>query len=103
MLYFRGIPDGRPAVQFINRKGWNSLNVLVTGGFSGKIHDLVINVPGSFHDAAAYGMSAMKAYLESSFLRQVCLGDSAFALSDVLITPFSQNVARNDRRKTFFY
>ena len=43
--------------QFINRKGSYSLNCLVTGGFDQRIYDIVINVPGSFHDFSVYRLS----------------------------------------------
>ena len=82
--------------QFINRKGVYSLNVLVTGGIDRLIYDLLVNVPGSFHDAAANQMSQVKPYLESRFPREICLGDSAFPISDVLITPYSQEVERRN-------
>ena len=81
----RGIPAGMDPVRFINRKGFNSLNVLVTGGFSGKIYDLVVTAPGSFHDAGIYHQSHVKAWLETKFPRRLCLGDSAFAISPVMI------------------
>lgn len=90
-----------PAV-FINRKGFNSLNVLVTAGCDKLIYDLVVNAPGSFHDAGIYQMSEVKAYLESRFPRQLCLADSAFAISDVLITPYSAPEAAADRNKAEF-
>ena len=38
----------------INRKGYPSLNVLVTGGPDKLIYDLVVKALGSFHDAAIY-------------------------------------------------
>ena len=71
--------------------------MLVTGGIDRLIYDLLVNVPGSFHDAAAYQMSDVKPYLETRFPREICLGDSAFPISDVLITPYSQEAARRDR------
>ena len=85
----RGIPAGMDPVRFINRKGFNSLNVLVTGGFSGMIYDLVVTAPGSFHDAGIYHQSHVKAWLETKFPRRLCLGDSAFAISPVMITPYT--------------
>ena len=75
--YIRGLPADRNKDQFINRKGWYSLNVLVTGGPDKKIYDLVVNAPGSFHDAAIWAMSAVKPFLERRFPREHCLADSS--------------------------
>ena len=87
---------------FINRKGFNSLNILATGGSDKLLYDLVVNAPGSFHDAAIYQMSGVKPYMESRFPRHICLGDSAFPISDVLITPYSTAESNDDRNKALF-
>ena len=47
-------------------------------------------------------MSGVKAYLESRFPRNICLGDSAFPISDVLITPYSTTESNRDRNKALF-
>ena len=99
---FRKIPVNRDPAQFINRKGFNSLNVLVTGGSDKLIYDLVVNAPGSFHDAEIYQMSGIKAYMETRFPRNICLGDSAFPTSDVLVTPYSARETAADPNKALF-
>jgi hypothetical protein len=101
LFFCRNLPAGRTPDQFINRRGYNSLNVLVTGGIDRLIYDLVVNAPGSFHDAAVYQMSDIKPYLESRFPR-VCLGDAAFAISDVLMVPYSVPQAINDDTMALF-
>ena len=60
---FRRIPADRPAVQFINRKGYNSLNVLLTAGIDHIIYDVVVTAPGSFHDAGIFEQSEVKGFL----------------------------------------
>ena len=87
-----------PAV-FINRKGFNSLNVLVTEGCD----KLVYNAPESYHDAGVYQMYAVKPYLESRFLKNISLGVSAFPISDVSITPYSTTESNRDRNKALFH
>lgn len=101
-MLFRDIPEDVDPAVFINRKGFNSLNVLVTAGCDKLIYDLVVNAPGSFHDAGIYQMSGVKAYLESRFPRQLCLADSAFAISDVIITPYSAPESAADPNKAEF-
>ena len=101
-MLFRDIPANVDPAVFINRKGFNSLNVLVTGGCDKLIYNLVYNAPGSYHDAGVYQMSGVKAYLESRFPRNICLGDSAFPISDVLITPYSTIESNRDRNKALF-
>ena len=59
----------------------------MTGGSDKLIYDLVVNAPGSFHNAGIYQMSGVKAYMETRFPHNNCLGDSAFPSSDVLVTP----------------
>ena len=99
---FRKIPVNHDPVQFINRKGFNSLNVLMTGGFDKLIYDLVVNAPGSFHDAGIYQMSGVKAYMETRFPCNIYLGDSAFPTSDVLVTPYSDRETAADPNKALF-
>ena len=72
LLLCRDIPANVDLAIYINRKGFNSLNVLVTGGCD----KLVYNAPGSYHDAGVYQMYAVKPYLESRFLRNISLGFS---------------------------
>ena len=59
----RSIPPGREPVQFINRKKYNLLNVLLTAGMNHKIYDVVCNAPGSFHDAGIFNQSMVKQWL----------------------------------------
>ncbi len=48
--------------------------------------DMQCNVPGSFHNATSWRLSVMKPYLEALDPKAVVLGDSAFPLSDTMIT-----------------
>ena len=70
----RKLPIGLVPRQFRNQKGLKSLNVLVTSGFDHQIYNAVNNAPGSFHDAAIWGMSEVKPELESIFPRVHVLG-----------------------------
>ena len=89
--------------RFINRKGYNSLNVLVIGGFDKMIYDLMPNVPGSMHDAMAYSLSEFKPYLESQFPRELCLGDSAFLISGGFVGALPQGGRGGQEQGSFQY
>ena len=56
------------------RKGYFAINPLIFSGFDRRIYDMVINVPGSYHDAATWRMSMMKPYLENLDPKAVVLG-----------------------------
>ena len=93
-----GLTDRDPDT-FINRKGFHSLNVLVIGGFDRLIYDVIANVPGSFHDSTVYRLSEFKPYLESRWPRETCIGDSAFAISDVMMVPYPKPRGRDRQNK----
>ena len=98
---FRGLTDRDPDT-FLNRKGFHSLNVLVIGGFDPLIYDMTANVPGSLHDSTVYRLSEFKSYLESRWPRETCIGDSAFAITDVMMMPYPKPEAETDRTKALF-
>ena len=58
--------------------------------------------PGSFHDSTVYRLSEFKPYLESRWPRETCIGDSAFAITDVMMMPYPKPEAETDRTKTLF-
>jgi len=88
--------------RFKNRKGAHTLNVLVTAGFDHRIYDVVVNAPGSFHDAAIWRISEIKQYLEMRFPRRYILGDSAFPITDNLIIPYTRRQAAEDVERALF-
>ena len=63
-MHFKGKPRGvEPPLtirRFKNRKDAHTLNILVTAGFDHRIYDIVVNAPGSFHDAATWRISEIK-------------------------------------------
>ena len=61
---------------------------MVVGGYDKIIYDVIANVPGAMHDATAYRLSEFKAYLESRYPREICVGDKAYPISDVMIKPY---------------
>ena len=57
-------------IQPFERKGINSLNSQIVGGIDRHIYDILVSAPGSFHDAAVYQLTPVKAWLETRFLRR---------------------------------
>ena len=60
---------------------------------------MVVNAPGSFHDATIYRLSMMKAWLESCFPRVQVLGDSAIGLNDTMMKPYPRPEAEQHLTK----
>ena len=67
-----------------------------------KIFDIVLSAPGSYHDAAVYSMSRAMAWLETRFPRKYVLGDSAYAQSLVMMTPYPEDQVQDDDGKCLF-
>ena len=95
----RGVPDGRDPRSFQNRKGLYSINAQIVGGIDRRIYDILLGSPGSFHDAAIWGMSEVRGWFETKYPRRYVLGDSAYAQSDCLMTPYPEEQSRRDDLK----
>jgi len=54
-------------VHLLFRKGYYSLNGQIVGGMDRRIYDILLSAPGSYHDAAVYQLSEVKAWLETTF------------------------------------
>lgn len=81
-------PGGIISEVYRNRKGWFSINVQAIVGPNLEFWDLVARWPGSSHDSFIYNSSSAKQRLETGELNGILLGDSGYAVSDVLLTPF---------------
>ena len=92
----RGLPPGKNHIQFINRKGFYSLNSQIVGGFDRRIYDIQLTAPGSYHDAAVWQLSAAKAWFETTVPLRYVLADSAYPLSHVCFTPYPDVQSRAD-------
>ena len=79
-----------------------SVNSQIVGGFDRKIYNVLLAAPGSFHDASIWELSKVKAWVETKFPRRFILGDSAYPLSNVFMTPYSEDESRNDDNKCLY-
>lgn len=81
---------------FINRKGFHSLNVQIICDPDMRIMGINSNYGGSTHDAFIWSNSRIKEYLHAEYLRgnqNTCLiGDSGYPLEPYLLTPFRNPV-----------
>ena len=75
--------------QYINRKFYPSLNVQAICGPTGFLHNMEVNWPGSCHDSFILRESNVYLHLEASPFHGYILGDSAYPLTQWLLTPFS--------------
>lgn len=75
------------------RKGFMSINVQGICGPKMTFFDVVARWPGSTHDARIYNNSRVKYRIENEarFAGYHLLGDSAYPLSNFLLTPFGNN------------
>lgn len=79
---------GPQAEVFRNRKGYFSLNVQVICDSQNRILDIVSRWPGSAHDSHMFRNSSIRHRFENGeFNGSVLLGDSAYPLSNYLMTP----------------
>lgn len=77
---------------FLSRKQIYSLKVQVTCDYHLKIRHLVLGYPGSVHDARIYNNCPLALKPELYFSEgQYLLGDSAYKLTNTVMTPFRIN------------
>lgn len=78
---------------FMNRKGYHSLNVQAICDSNLKILSINANYPGGSHDSFIWRQSHIKAYLLREYANnnlRACwlLGDSGYPLESILMVPF---------------
>ena len=65
-------------VDFVDRKGYHSINVQVICGHRGRFINLVAKWPGSVHDSRVLRSSQIKDVTESGRIKGCVLGDSGY-------------------------
>lgn len=73
--------------EYINRKGWPSINVQATCDAKERFTSIVAEWPGSVHDSRIFKNSHVKT-LMSNFSNTILLGDSGYAITPYLLTPY---------------
>ena len=86
---------------FVNRKGWHSINVQVISDAQYRFTDAVVNWPGSTHDSFIFRFSKVKRKLDTNNLEikdGLILGDSGYPLTRYLMTPYQDPVSGEEHR-----
>jgi hypothetical protein len=86
---------------FVNRKGVHSINVQAMTDADMKFADMVVRWPGSTHDSFIFRSSEIHDYLRvnhTTLEQGVVLGDSGYALTNFLMTPYENPNTRQQRR-----
>ncbi len=74
---------------YICRKNYPSINIQVVVGPDTEFRNAVVQFPGSCHDSFIFNNSGLKNQLEADPSKGFLFGDSGYALSSTLITPYS--------------
>ena len=91
----------RPAVHeadFVNRKGYHSINVQVICDHRGKFLNVVARWPGSTHDSRVLRSSRVWDDMEDGRVDGFILGDSGYRCTTWLMTPLLQPQTPAERR-----
>ncbi|XP_055906525.1 putative nuclease HARBI1 isoform X2 [Eupeodes corollae] len=89
--------------QYLNRKGYYSLNAMIACDHNMCIRYVDARYPGSTHDSFVWNCSNLKSVLETWYQRgerSMFLGDAGYPLSSCLLTPF-RNVSSGSRQSLF--
>ncbi|KAJ8940307.1 hypothetical protein NQ314_010754 [Rhamnusium bicolor] len=93
---------------FLNRKGYHSLNVQIICDATMKILNINANFPGASHDSFIWRQSQVRNFLLEKYnngeMRGTwLLGDSGYPLEPFLMVPFHENAQQpqNDGRENF--
>ena len=97
----KSAPNGDP--DYTNRKAYNSIQSQVVADDHLIINDAYVGWPGSTHDARVYRNSPLFDMMERGVISQekCIIGDSAYPLSDHMITPFRDNGHRTLDQRNF--
>ncbi|XP_021340220.1 putative nuclease HARBI1 [Mizuhopecten yessoensis] len=95
------VPNGDSG--YIDRKGFPSLQLQVVVSHNMLIIDAYVGWPGSVHDARVYKNSPLFDGLQTGMIApgHFLIGDGAYPLSEVMITPFRQTGNLSAQQKHF--
>lgn len=74
--------------EYVNRKGWHSLNVQATCNAEEKFTSVEVRWPGSVHDSRIWRNSAVYRFLRRIDSDAVLLGDQGYGIATFLMVPY---------------
>jgi hypothetical protein len=83
---------------YVNRKGYSSINVQVICDHRGKLTNIVARWPGSAHDSRILRSSQVWDMMEGGMVRGCILGDSGYPCRNWLMTPLLHVQTAKERR-----
>ena len=95
------MPPKKGKDEYINRKNDVTLHMQAICNHQRKFIDVFIGFPGSMHDNRVFDNSFISSELSSFCGNYYILGDSAYASSEHLITPYRDNGHLNSKQKLF--
>ena len=85
-------------VDFVNRKGYHSINVQVMCDHRGRFMNIVAKWPGSVHDSRILRSSQIWDLMENGRIKAKILGDSGYPCRSWLMTPLLHVHTHQERR-----
>ncbi|XP_052259894.1 putative nuclease HARBI1 isoform X3 [Dreissena polymorpha] len=85
-------------MDFVNRKGYHSVNIQMICDPQFLITDVVVKWPGSVHDSRIFRESSICAKFENGQLDGLLLGDSGYACRTFLLTPYLHTQTQSQER-----
>ncbi|XP_071119318.1 putative nuclease HARBI1 [Haliotis cracherodii] len=96
--FIRIIAPSRNEVDYLNRKGFHSLNVQMICDANYKFSNCVVKWPGSVHDSRIFRDSKISVAFENGTYKGFLLGDSGYPCKSYLMTPFLTTSCRAEER-----
>jgi hypothetical protein len=84
--------------QYVNRKGYHSINVQVIVDCDDKFINIVAKWPESSHDSRVFKESAVYRNFENNNIDGYLLGDSGYACKTFLLTPYLRTQTTHEAR-----
>lgn len=90
-------PAGNFGDEFVNRKGYASINVQATCNEQYVFTSVDTSWPGSVHDSRIFKNSAIYQLLLNGYDRSVLLGDEGYGITPFLMPPYRDPVTAEER------
>ena len=90
-------PAGVFGDEFVNRKGYASINVQATCNGKWEFTSIDVSWPGSVHDSRVLRNSSLFHHLQSTQASSILLGDEGYPLHPFLMTPYKTPTSNREK------